>query len=527
MKTVYKVLAISLLWAILLSSFRVRGDTGVRLQMAHAWLTGGDEITIPPDYQPELRVQGTQRTGVLGRDGKRYSIYDIGQSLLMLPGDWLGTQLHKAIPQQNEVYVRQIIARWVTFVPLNAVLIVACFWLLKTLDFAENVAALGSICLLLGTTLMQYVQSSHQNNQILLFVVLAYGCATVAFKTKSEKKSQIFSFLSGLAGGAAFSIRQTSIVHLFTIFLFTVGCEFSKQKNIVKTFKTSLVWALGVLPMVLTSRIFDYVRIGVFWQTAAKYAVRQKRLGLDPLFVGLPDLPANFPFSNPPWVGIWGVLFSPAKSIFIYDPLLLPCLLLGIILWRKLSPIIKIYLAVNLLNLLLHIALYSKLDFWHGDAAWGARYHVTSVHLLLIPLVGLLVQNLLNARGLYLWSIRILLIIAIAVQIPSVILRPSAETGRIYFAKPESFLEFRLAERVTNVGCLINNGFAADCDTRLALDDDNPLFTKTALWPLSFTGKRTLAFMVWGVIFVIAIAATCQFYLFCARSAIERNSYKT
>ena len=512
MKTIQKVIIASLLWTILLSSFRIMGDTASRLQMSYAWLTGTEEIILSADYKPISRIGG-QSTGALGKDGKRYITYDVGQPLLMLPGNWLGIQLHKFFPTQNEVYFRQIIARWITFIPLNMALIVAVFWLLKIFNFSEKVAALSSMFFLLGTTVMQYVQSSQQNNQILLFVVLAYACAVVAVKAKSNQTYKAFIILSGLAGGTAFLIRQTSIVHLLTIFLFILGCIWLTKKSVMRTFETALLWALGVLPLVLISRIFDYVRLGVFWQTAAKFAVEQKRLGIDPLFVGLPELPANFPFNNPPWVGIWGALLSPAKSIFIYDPLLLPCLILGIILWKQFSSYIQLYLAANCLNLILHLILYSKLDFWHGDAAWGARYHVTSVHLLLIPLIGVLIQNMLTARGLYLWSIRLLLIIAIAVQIPSVILRPSAESNSIYFAKPESFNEFRLAERVTNIGCLINDSFASDCSQRLALDQENPLISKASLWPLAFTGKRHIAFAVWGILFIMAIIVTWQICL--------------
>jgi hypothetical protein len=509
-KTIYKVTLISFLWLIVISSLRLGIDTSSRLKMTHAWLTGTDEITLPADYKAESRLVGIT-VGVLGREGKRYIPYDVGQPLLMLPGDWLGTQLHKAFPNQNDIYFREIIVRWVTFIPLNIALIAACFWLLKVFKFTERVAAFSSITTLLGTTVLYYAQSSQQNNQVLLFVVLAYACAIVATQAQSQLKNHIFLLLSGLSGGAAFLLRQTSILHLLTIFIFTVICSFKIQKNLLETIKTTCLWALGVLPMVLISRIFDYIRFGVFWTTGANLAAEQ--LATDPIDNGLPKLPANFPFNNPPWVGIWGVLFSPAKSIFIYDPLLIPCLLLSVICWKKLNFYLRVYIITIILNFILHLAFYSKLDFWHGDPGWSSRYHVTSVHLLLIPLVGLLIQNLLNAKRSYLWSIRLLLIIAIAFQIPSVFFRPSAESNRIYFAKPESFLELRWTERVTNIGCLINDSLATNCSQRLALDSANPLITKASLWPLEFTGKRNLALIAWSILLVIAIIATWQFYI--------------
>jgi hypothetical protein len=59
------------------------GDAHLRLQMAHAWWTGSQEVA--PDYQPKSRIDFS--SGVRGVGGKRYIFYDPGQSLLMLPGD--------------------------------------------------------------------------------------------------------------------------------------------------------------------------------------------------------------------------------------------------------------------------------------------------------------------------------------------------------------------------------------------------------------------------------------------------------
>lgn len=509
MKTIFKIALIAFLWMLVINPLRIIGDTSARLQMAHAWWTGTDEVTLASDYKPNSRLEAGQ--GVLGRGGKRYIPYDVGQSLLMLPGDWLGSQLHKVVPQQNEEYLRQIVVSWVIFLPLNVILIIACFLLLKKLDFSEEVAGISSIILLLSTTVLHYAQSPQQNNQILLFVVLGYAAILASLKTHKSIYKYLFVFLSGLALGASILIRQTSVIHMLTVFVFLAGCVWVRQNKIGEVFKYAILWIIGLIPLILVGRIFDYVRFGVFWTTGASLGAKQ--LQTDPFFAGLPQLPANFPFSNPPWVGIWGVLFSPAKSIFIYDPLLLPCLLLGVFLWKKLSPYLKLYLIANVLNLLLHIALYARLDFWHGDAAWGARYHVTSLHLLLIPLIALLVERLLSARGLYLWSIRLLIVIGIFVQIPSIVLRPSAETGEIYFAQPSSFMKFRLAERIANTGCLIHHSFSPDCSKRLALDSDNPLITKSSLWPLGLTKSRNLGFTFWGFILSLAVLATI-FWLF-------------
>ena len=82
MKTVIKVALIALLWITLINPGNLPPDTDVRLQMSYALWTKTEEI-------PSSSSRGT-----LGVQGKRYYFYDLGQSILMLPADWVGTRLH-------------------------------------------------------------------------------------------------------------------------------------------------------------------------------------------------------------------------------------------------------------------------------------------------------------------------------------------------------------------------------------------------------------------------------------------------
>src|SRR5512140_396660 len=60
-------------------------DTTHRLQTTHSWWTS--EPAVFPDEYPEF--------GLHGRGGKLYSWYGMGQSILMLPFDVLGTQIER------------------------------------------------------------------------------------------------------------------------------------------------------------------------------------------------------------------------------------------------------------------------------------------------------------------------------------------------------------------------------------------------------------------------------------------------
>ncbi|GET37508.1 hypothetical protein [Microseira wollei] len=501
MKTLIKVALIAL-WCTAVNPGPIYGDSLLRLNMAHAWWTGTEEISLPPNHKPKSRIS---IVGVLGAGGKRYIPYEVGQSMLMLPGDWLGTQLHQVFPQIELSFLRRIVVSFLIFIPINVAAVVSCFWLLRLFDFEERLAGIASITWLLSTTVFNYAQVPSQNNQVLLFVTLGYIAALVCVRRGRPH----LALFSGLALGTALLIRATGIIHVLTVFLFVVGCIVYQSRDKFKVLQVAGFWIVGFIPLALLGRVFDYIRYGSFWTSGQSLSVKQ--WATDPIFSGLPDLPANYPWITPPLVGIWGVLFSPAKSIFIYDPLLLPCLVLLIVMWKKMSPYIQWYLIGGIFDLILHIILTSRLDFWHGDAAWGARYHVTSVHLLLIPLIALFIQRILLVRGLTQWLMRGFLVLAIVVQISSVILRPSVESGPVVFATVPSHLVFRLGERVTNIACLINSSFSNQCKAKLYYNVNGPLIKKVSLLPFSFTKGRNLVFIVWGLVLIMAIVTTVSF----------------
>ena len=100
-------------------------------------------------------------------DGKRYIADDLGQSILMLPGDWLGEQIYRISPKLGSDFTRRLVVSFVIFLPLNLAAVVACFNLLRLLDFTEEIAALATVTLLLCTTFLHYAQVNQHNNQVL------------------------------------------------------------------------------------------------------------------------------------------------------------------------------------------------------------------------------------------------------------------------------------------------------------------------------------------------------------------------
>ncbi|NES82152.1 MAG: hypothetical protein F6K10_12550 [Moorea sp. SIO2B7] len=516
MKTVTKIALISLLWLIVINSGNLGSlDTELRLQMSHAWWTGTEEVQLKPGYK--LRIRGDIKAGIMGVDGKRYIAYEQGQSLLMLPGDWVGTQLHQFFPTIPSKEFRSWVVNFLIFIPLNVAVVVSCFWLLRLFEFEERIAGLTSILFLLGTTVLHYAQVNQHNNQVLLLTTIGYAAALAYVR----RDRPFFAWLSGLALGGSVLIRITSVIHGLTVIMFLAGCLAYKSRDKLKVFRGVGIWILGFIPFTLLGRILDYSRYGSFLATGK--SVEKLQLSTDPMWSGLPDLPANYPFINPPHVGIFGPLFSPAKSLFLYDPFLLPCLILGIILWKRFSPYIQWYLVTAIFNLAIHLALYCRFFEWGGDAAWAARYHVTSVHLLLIPLLGLFVQRLISFKGLKLWLIRGIVTIAIIVQLASVTMPYNLEVDQNLIGAPGARLKFRLLQRMTNIVCLVDSSFSSRCVDRLDAKKKNYLKRNNYVFFLPFRLQRQAKddsdlvnmsrffFVVWGLALTLAIATTIQF----------------
>src|SRR5271167_4680702 len=126
-------------------------DTTVRLQTA-TWLWT-DESQIPPGEYSEF--------GIHGRGGQVYSWYGIGQSLLMLPADIVGTKLEQLPVFANysvDPGVRSIVASYTTNILVNVLSALVCFRFLRMLRFTTRQSVAGVLALLFCTTHLHYAQ---------------------------------------------------------------------------------------------------------------------------------------------------------------------------------------------------------------------------------------------------------------------------------------------------------------------------------------------------------------------------------
>ena len=380
-------------------------DTMHRLQTTH-WIWTSEPQVFPDEY-PEF--------GLHGRGGHLYGWYGIGQSLLMLPADVLGTSLaHLPIfsGYADDPSVRSIVVSYLTNVLVNVLTALVSFRFLRQLSFTTRDAVSGVLALMFCTTHLHYTQNMMENNYIMLLTLIGFSFQYEWLRTGSRRAL----FIGSSALGLNLLTRLTTGLDLMAGGLFLLLVLWFGKVRGRALGERFIAYCKVTAPVygffLLVDRVYQFYRFGSLTNTyVALFAQEQRRQE--------PSLPPNFPWSSPFHMGFFGALFKPEKSIFLFDPLLVLTILLLLVLWKRLPPEVRAYAVTSLLLLLAYISFYAKYTYWSGDFAWGDRYVSTAVELGALCAVPLLLRHRDNL-GKFVWRVGMVFIaISFIIQVAS------------------------------------------------------------------------------------------------------------
>src|SRR5438128_7669202 len=144
-------------------------DTMHRLQTAHSFWT--HEPAVFRNEYPEF--------GVHGRGGRLYDWYGLGQPLLLLPADIVGTFIERlpifADYSGSDPTVRNIVVTYTISILINVLTALVCFYLLQQFGFSVPHSVAGVLALLFCTTRLHYTQNLMENNYILLLSLTGFS----------------------------------------------------------------------------------------------------------------------------------------------------------------------------------------------------------------------------------------------------------------------------------------------------------------------------------------------------------------
>jgi len=405
------LLLVTALFTFLIQSGELgTSDTTHRLQVAHSLWTAQPQV-FPNEY-PEF--------GLHGRGGRLYAWYGIGQSLLMLPADLIASAAtHLPLwssyaSSEADPSIRSIIVSISTNILINMLTAFAAFHLLGLLGFSARESVAGTLGLLCATTHLHYAQNMTENNYILLLTITGFALQYKWLVTGNRRAL----FWGSAALGLNLLTRLTTALDIlaaacFILFalLFTRH-ERSQPTDISEApdqtasvtaanptanltdpriFGTYLRIALPVYAVFFAfDRIYQYIRFASWTNTYVDVFAREQRQMN-------PTLPASFPFHGE-WIhngidsGILGPFVAPAKTIFLIDPMFLLALLLTALLWKRLPPAMRAFLAAAFIMLGAYIVFYARYFWWAGDFAWGDRYISSAVELTILLAIPLLLR---------------------------------------------------------------------------------------------------------------------------------------
>jgi hypothetical protein len=127
--------------------------------------------------------------------------------------------------------------------------------------------------------------------------------------------------------------------------------------------------------------------------------------------------------------GFLGILFSPGKSIFLYNPLIILGLLAVPQFCRKRRPVFVLFAWI----VGVHLLLFSFWHSWYGGMGWGPRLMAVTLPFLILA-IGYLLE--LNARK-WMKPFFALLVLGLLIQTASVLVNPA----RYYYDLRQQFGE--------------------------------------------------------------------------------------
>jgi len=321
-----------------------------------------------------------------GRRGKIYATAPLIQSLVHVPGAALELVIAKVAPRAAGLYWP--LTSHLAPAALGALACVLFFLVCRRMGLVPAAAAAGALTLALGTTAWVYARSPYSE-------ILQAACFIGLFGQLLEttrRPGWRSGVVLGVWAGLLINAKLVYVVSLPGALVFVVWHLRRDRRNLGRVLAAA---AAGMAPLIALILVYNHWRWGSPLATGygPREAAPTERLLL----------------------GLWGQLFSPGKSIFLYSPPLLLSLAGLRATGRRYPEILWLILATVVPVLLLN----AKLQFWAGDYAWGTRYMVFAVPALLLP-AAVLIDELVQARRSRMgtatdwrWTARVALVAAV------------------------------------------------------------------------------------------------------------------
>jgi hypothetical protein len=339
------------------------------------------------------------------KEGRYFSKYPIGVSLVAVPFYWLGMVLSQLV-RVEEFFATRFTVLLLNCV-VNAMTCVVIFLFGGRMGFTQRTSFLLSFTYGIGSTLWYYSETLFAEPlQNLLIISAAY----LLFFKKINSRNMLFcGILMGMAGITRLELFIAAPI--FLLFIFLQGRSHSQNIPIRKV----LFFIVPICFFLAFQLFHNYLR----FDSIVSYGYEETK------------------FSYPLLKGLYRALISSGKGFFIYNPVLL----LSILAWVPFYREKKNQAFFFSLIALTYILFFSKLGSKSFSPAWGTRLLLILIPFLVIPL-GYVIEGKFVSRR-YRTLFFFLLIPSTLIQIPAVCVNPQRSYYQVSSIEkdPEKWIE--------------------------------------------------------------------------------------
>jgi hypothetical protein len=295
-----------------------------------------------------------------GRDGKNYGVYELSQSVLAIPFYWVGKWLAGFYPPIFREFFTRFAVSFFS-VPLTALTVVLLLVFAKQLGFSRKTSLLLALAFGVATIVWPYAtfffRAASQTLGLLASILALY------MYKKSGRTWWLV--LAGGVFGLAASIKIMTLLAMPGVlqYLWLISNGGDRQSRIFRFIRLAIIFGLAALPWAIFYLSYNYYRFGGVFDT------------------GYSNIPSTR-FDTPLYLGLYGLLLSPGRSIFWYSPPLLLVFWSARKFWERHKDEAWLFGLICLSNIL----VYAVYHDWHGSASWGPRYLVPLTPLIVLPI---------------------------------------------------------------------------------------------------------------------------------------------
>lgn len=299
--------------------------------------------------------------GIWGRDGNLYTKKPPGISFLVAPLIGLG----RVIPDLNAVHLGLLTNAFITALTAAVLLI----WL-SDLGFSHKTAALTALAYGLCTIAWVYARMFWESSPLALCFLVAVWASYRSGQPAYRRQRGWWILLTGVSVALGLTLRfEAALVVVFMGIYLALNQRISAwrtenhaQFNSEPSTFTVQYLILYLAPSLLIGAgllYFNFIRYGSLGETGYTQEI---------LF-------------REPWVGAYGLLFSPGRGLFIYAPITL-LFFLGIhSAWQRLP---RAYFGLIVVLCLSFWLFYGSWFAWGGTWGWGPRFLLPILPLLML-----------------------------------------------------------------------------------------------------------------------------------------------